>query len=140
MTEHHKTVSKLVIIDPEDQYLMMWRSLHPTYGTDPDLPGGTLDGGESPLQTMLREVEEEAGVMIEQSAVTQVYNGTEYSRHDTNYVLYMVRVLERPEIVMSWEHSDYKWVPKDEFISLSKGANDTYMHMVGDVISARAGI
>lgn len=117
---------------------MMWRSQHPTYGTDPDLPGGTLDGGESPLQTMLREVEEEAGVVIEPSAVTQVYNGTEYSRHGTNYVLYAVKTLERPGIVISWEHSDYKWVPKDEFVQLAKSANDTYMHMVGDVIAARS--
>lgn len=138
MTQTPKTVSKLVIIDSQDQYLMMWRSEHPTYGTDPDLPGGTLDGTESPLETMLREVEEEAGVTVEPSAVTQVYNGADYSGHGTHYVLYAARVFERPGITMSWEHSSYQWVSKDEFVSLAKSANDTYMHMVGDVIAARS--
>lgn len=53
-----KKVAKLVMIDPNDKYLLMYRSEHPTFGNDPDLPGGTLEDGESVLETMLREVEE----------------------------------------------------------------------------------
>ena len=34
-----KKVAKLVMIDPDGKYLLMYRSDHPTFGTDPDLPG-----------------------------------------------------------------------------------------------------
>jgi 8-oxo-dGTP pyrophosphatase MutT (NUDIX family) len=53
-------VAKLVIVDNQGKYLLMHRSEHPRFGTDPDLPGGTLEGSEEPIQTMLREVLEEA--------------------------------------------------------------------------------
>ncbi len=32
----------------------MYRGDHPTFGIDPDLPGGTLEDGESNLETILR--------------------------------------------------------------------------------------
>lgn len=38
-----KQVAKLVIIDDRGKYLLMQRSSHPTFGDDPDLPGGTLE-------------------------------------------------------------------------------------------------
>lgn len=138
MSENLKTVAKLVMIDAQDQYLMMWRSDHPTFGTDPDLPGGTREDGESALETMLREVVEEAGVVVDESLVQEIYNGIDYSEHESGNqnVLYAARFEKRPDIVMSWEHSSYKWLPKDEFIKAAKAANDTYMHMVGDTIQA----
>lgn len=135
MNEDTKTVAKLVMIDQNDQYLLMYRSDHPTFGEDPDLPGGTLEEGESALETMLREVEEEAGVIVDKTAVKEVYDGTDYSQHDTHYVLYTTKLAVRPEIVMSWEHSSYEWLTQEEFIKKAKDANDTYMHMVGDTIA-----
>lgn len=56
-----KTVAKLVIADSDDKYLLMYRSDHPTFGIDPDLPGGTMVDDEDALETMTREVKEEAG-------------------------------------------------------------------------------
>lgn len=133
-----KTVSKLIMIDLQNNYLMMWRSEHPTFGIDPDLPGGTLEEGESLLEAMLREVKEEIGITIDGSLTKELYNGTDYSKHGTRYVLYAVKLDIRPEVVMSWEHSSYEWLPRDEFIEKAKNAKDTYMHMVGDVVAARA--
>ena len=42
-----KKVAKLVIVDKDEKYLLMYRSNHPTFGNDPDLPGGTVEEGES---------------------------------------------------------------------------------------------
>ncbi|MEO7905004.1 MAG: hypothetical protein ABIR91_04385 [Candidatus Saccharimonadales bacterium] len=42
-----KKVAKLVMIDENDKYLMMYRSDHPTLGCDADLPGGTHEEGET---------------------------------------------------------------------------------------------
>lgn len=129
-----KKVAKLLITDSDNKYLLMYRSEHPTFGMDPDLPGGTLEGDETMLETMLREVQEEAGVEIDASIVQEVYSGSDYSAHGTHYALFAVSLKEHPEIVMSWEHSGYEWLSKDEFIDKARHAKDTYMHMVADVV------
>ena len=129
-----KKVAKLLMIDPEDKYLIMYRSNHPTFGKDPDLPGGTLEDNETLLETMLREVKEEAGVDVDASNVREVYSGTDYSAHGTHYSLFISKLNDKPRIVMSWEHSSHEWLDKEEFLEKSKNANDTYMHMVYDSI------
>lgn len=129
-----KAVAKLVMIDNDDNYLLMYRSDHPTYGIDPDLPGGTIEPGETVVGAMLREVEEEAGVSLAVSHVEEVYSGKEYSGSDTLYVLYTAMLDARPSITISWEHSSYEWISHADFIIKSKNARDTYMHMVSDII------
>lgn len=133
-----KTASKLLIIDKDDYYLTLYLAAHPTYGDSADLPGGTVDIGESPLQGMLREVTEEIGVVVAPTDVVEVYSGTEYSKHNTNYVLHRMRVAKRPRITLSWEHSSHKWLSRDEFLKNAEGSLDTYMHMVADVLGKEA--
>lgn len=125
-----KQVAKLVIIDNDDKYLLMYRSAHPTFGDDPDLPGGTLEDGELPLETMIREVYEEAGIVIDGAKTLMVYEGTNYSGHKTHYSLYVIKLDDQPSVAMSWEHSSYEWLDRDKFLKKAKHANDTYMHMV----------
>jgi 8-oxo-dGTP pyrophosphatase MutT (NUDIX family) len=130
-----KKIAKLLIIDPDDKYLLMYRSDHPTFGIDPDLPGGTLEDNETMLETMLREVLEEAGVRIDASIANEVYSGTDYSKHGTHYTLFVAKLQARPEITMSWEHSSYVWLDRDSFLEKLKNAKDTYMHMVYAVVA-----
>lgn len=129
-----KQVAKLVIIDDRGKYLLMQRSNHPTFGYDPDLPGGTLEEGELPLETMIREVFEEVAIVIDQDTVAEVYAGTDYSTHGTHYSLYITKLQHTPEVVMSWEHSLYEWLDRELFLEKASQANDTYMHMVHDVL------
>ncbi len=129
-----KQVAKLVIVDGRGKYLLMQRSNHPTFGNDPDLPGGTLEEGELPLETMIREVFEEATIAIDQASVNEIYSGTDYSAHGTHYLLYIAELQHTPEIIMSWEHSLYEWLDRDVFLEKASKANDTYMHMVHDVL------
>jgi 8-oxo-dGTP pyrophosphatase MutT (NUDIX family) len=130
-----KQVSKLIIIDNEGKYLLMYRSEHPAYGIDPDLPGGTVEEGEDPAAGMIREVLEESGIEIPPADVEEIYHGAVYSKHDTDYSLYITKLDHRPEVKMSWEHSSYEWLGKQEFLERAKSANDTYMHMVHDKLS-----
>ena len=125
-----KKVAKLIIIDNQDKYLMLYRSAHPTFGNDPDLPGGTLEIGEEPLAAMVREVIEEAGVTIDGATTQKLYEGTDYSLHKTHYTLYLTKLEYRPEVIMSWEHSAYEWLDRDIFLEKAKLSNDTYMHMI----------
>ena len=122
------------MIDADDKYLLMYRSDHPVFGIDPDLPGGTLEDGETLVETMLREVEEEAGIIISREDVRELYSGNDYSAHGTYYTLFVTNVKSRPDIKMSWEHSSYTWLDLSAFLKKSKSAKDTYMHMVYDVL------
>jgi len=131
-----KKVAKLVIIDPNDNYLLMYRNQHPTFGDDPDLPGGTLEEGESLLQAMIREVYEEAGIVIDEAKVKHLYEGAEYSRHGTHYSLYIAKLETAPEVTISWEHLSYEWIDRNAFLEKAGNANDTYMRMVHDVLKA----
>jgi len=130
-----KQVAKLVIIDSNDKYLMMYRNGHPIFGDDPDLPGGTLEAGESTVVCMVREVYEEAGIVITEPTVQEVYAGTDYSVYKTHYSLFTAKLSYQPPVIMSWEHSAYEWLALAEFLEKAKNANDTYMHMVYDVLS-----
>lgn len=127
-------VAKLLILDQDNNHLLLYRSNHPTFGMDPDLPGGTLEDGEQPIDTMVREVQEEAGVEIDASIVRKLYQGTEYSTRKTEYSLYTVTLTKRPDVTISWEHSSFEWISRQEFLDKIQGAKDTYMQMVQKVI------
>jgi mutator protein MutT len=129
------SVAKVLIVDEQNRYLMMWRSDHPHFGEDPDLPGGTIEAGESPSLAAVREVEEEAGIIIQESDLILLYDGKEFSHHENEYSLYMVKMNPSPEIKLSWEHSKYEWLSRKAFLNKAKSANDTYMHMVHEVVS-----
>jgi mutator protein MutT len=128
-------VAKVVIIDDQEQYLMMWRSDHPNYPNDPDLPGGMIEAGETPEVAAAREVDEEAGIKVSESDLELLYKGSEYSAHNTEKSLYVVKLDSRPEVVISWEHSGYEWLSREAFLKTAQAAKDTYMHMVHDVVS-----
>jgi len=130
-----KQVAKLVIIDADNHYLLMYRSDHPTFGRDPDLPGGTLEEGETLVEAMLREVFEEAGIEIDSNSVEQAYSGSDYSAHGTHYALFIARLSSRPEVKMSWEHSAYEWMDRPQFLLQAKNAKDTFMHMAHDIVN-----
>lgn len=130
-----KSVAKLLIKNG-NEFLMMYRSDHPTFGIDPDLPGGTVEGSETVLQTMLREVYEEIGVVVESSKASEIFSGNDYSAHGTYYSLFITEVEDKPEIRMSWEHSSYEWLKESEFIEKAASAKDTYMHMVSEVLAS----
>ena len=127
-------VAKLLLIDADNKYLMMYRSKHPVFGDDPDLPGGTAEPGESLEEALAREVLEEINVSINVSALEQICVSDTYSKIGTLYALYALHVSARPTITISWEHKSYEWLERDEFIQICRGAKDNFMHMTADAL------
>jgi 8-oxo-dGTP diphosphatase len=131
-----KQVAKVLIIDNEGYYLLLERANHPTFLNDPDLPGGIIEEGEEPLEAAIREVVEEASISLDSTDVQHMYTGSEYSAHDTEYSLYIAHTAERPIVTTSWEHASFAWVNREEFLKQAREANDTYMHMVYNVMNS----
>ncbi len=130
-----KQVAKVIIINQDNQYLLLQRSDHPVFPNDPDLPGGTVEANESSMVALVREVIEEAGILLDSKIIKKIYSGQEFSTHGTEYYLYQVRVYTRPPVTISWEHASYKWVNRAEFLEQAHAATDTYMQMVYAIMS-----
>lgn len=130
-----KHVVKLVVTDSEHRYLLLTRDNHPFFGNDPDLPGGTLEEDELPVQALTREVYEEVGMVILPDQLKHLYTGTHYSKRGTTYSLYRTSLTTCPIITISWEHTAYDWLDYDNFLARIEAASDPYMHMVYNTLA-----
>jgi 8-oxo-dGTP pyrophosphatase MutT (NUDIX family) len=124
------SAAKAVLIDDTGKFLLLTRANHPYFGHDPDLPGGTVDNNDSHDDTVVREIFEEVGLHIKIEDLRQIYRGSQYSLNGADISLYAAVLNSRPNITLSWEHSKYEWVSREEFINRSRGAVDSFMHMV----------
>lgn len=113
-----KTImAKTYVIDPDGLILALRRSA--TDNRRPltwDLPGGGVDFGEDPTAGAIRECDEEAGFKIENLSI---FNVTSVNKD--SYViklLFYAHISDRPEVKLSHEHDEYKWVTVHEFIAL----------------------
>ncbi len=130
-----KQVAKVLIVDRDERYLLLTLNNHPRFHNDADLPGGTIDEGEMPLEAAVREVSEEVGIDLQPDSLEEVHNSSNFSKNGTIYVLYEARIDQRPEVKLSWEHCRYEWVDRKTMQQQAAKATDTYMHMVYAVLS-----
>jgi len=121
MTEEKKVLRVVgCIIEHEDQILMLLRS---QVETDPSLwgiPAGKVETGESDLEAVIREVQEETGIELKQDAIE--YLGElpiEYPKITVVFPVFKARLVEQPEIVLApREHIDYGWIHPQEVLKL----------------------
>lgn len=107
-------VAKALVIDDEHNCLILRRSkTHPNSALMPDLPGGQLDEGESPQDAVVREILEETALRVDLAKTHLLYATTECSRgRNVVRFLFVARVHGvKPEVTISWEHSEAWWVP-----------------------------
>ena len=115
-----ETVAKVMIIDNHNRVLTLVLGKHlkyPEKSYRPDLPGGTVDLGESEQAAVVREVNEECGIFLETEKISLVFSETAYYEKENKSVtklLYIAYVEKENIVELSWEHSDYKWVSIDQ--------------------------
>ena len=127
--------AKLLIKDStNDTYLALYRADHPAFGNSVDLPGGTVEKGETDVEAAVREVYEEIAVYVDQDDMRLLKDTTEYSKHNTRYTLFTTEITAKPTIVLSWEHASYEWVSKERLVKECLVSNDTFMFMVVDCL------
>jgi len=104
----------------QDTLLFLKRhSSHPQGGTW-GIPSGKQEKGESPRQTVAREVHEEVGISISDDAHLQEL-GTLYVRlpHvDYIYHMFRKRFTTLPELILSEEHVEAQWLTLQQALQL----------------------
>jgi 8-oxo-dGTP diphosphatase len=84
---------------------------------DWDVPGGSIKYGENFLDGIVRETNEEVRLKIAPNSFKLVYSFTEIKDAINVVRLYFaVQQNEYEEVVLSHEHSEYKWITVDEAI------------------------
>ena len=79
-------------------------------------PAGKMEVGEAPVQAVVREVQEEAGIVLDIDRIKflkKMY--VRYPQFDFVYYVFSVQLLGKPTVILdSNEHQEYKWVrPRD---------------------------
>ena len=79
------------------------------------VPAGKLESNEAPLHGATRELFEETSISIDPSQIQPI--GSLYIRKpevDYVYHLFRIKVATRPEVRLSPEHQNYRWVSAEE--------------------------
>lgn len=106
---------KAAVFNKEGKFLAIKRS----YGAQTwDIPGGAVEIPEVHEDALRREIREEAGIEVDQIAPLQVKSA--YNKEADEYVLFIgyLCFARSSEVHISTEHTEYRWVSKDEFLQM----------------------
>ena len=126
--------AKVLIKNSQGEYLALYRNNHPRFGGSIDLPGGTVEKSEQLEDAAIREVYEEAGIQLTADMLHLIITSRKYSRVGNEYSLYEATLQDTPPVVLSWEHSAFTWLSKEDFIKEALVTNDMFLRMAGDML------
>lgn len=120
-------IGACVRVECEGKFLLVMRSESDFNGGIFEVPGGTLDNGESLEQTAIRELFEESGIVASEHDLVpldmfEFYN-SETGKHKVKFAFSLV-LQSLPLIVLSKDHSKYVWLTKSEIESLPRQGVD----------------
>lgn len=113
-----------IIIDCNGELLLLRRANYiKKFGGKWCIPGGHIDNDELSEKTALRELQEETNITINNPSFLMTY---EYVTGETSDIYYK-QIDEKPNVKISREHAQYKWVPLNELDKYNgKWAGETY--------------
>ncbi len=102
--------------DNDIEFLLMKRAKSESYAGVWQMITGKVRGNEKAFETALREIKEETALIPEKFWVVPFVNS--FYSHDDNSVcmvpVFAALVRSNSDIIISSEHSEYKWVNKDQ--------------------------
>lgn len=117
-----ESVAKALLINNHNEALILTLGEHkerPEKSFKPDLPGGLVDPGETEHDAVVREINEETGIVIDKKQLAMVYSSTQFVANESKSVskhLFTVRLVNNAEVKLSWEHSSYEWVSLEKLM------------------------
>ena len=131
-----KIVAKALVRNSEGLYLVLYRSnSHPLFPGHIDFPGGEVEPKETPEAAVMREIQEETGLLVDPKKLKKLF--TKQYRQ-TTHILFEAKLAEPDaKIALSWEHKGYCWIAPEELKSLPKspGADPYYMDVMDFITS-----
>ncbi len=127
---------KAVVIDNNNRVLLLKRAKHEINGGKWDLPGGTLEEGETIKEALKREVKEETGADIEIGNIIKVSEfDKKHEEFNKRKSLRYLAYYNSGKISLSDEHKTYKWIDIDKAPQLI-GTGDGYEEDKRDTIKS----
>ena len=82
-----------------------------------DLPGGDVEFGEDLTESIKREVREEAGIEVKDLTLLDAIGRVTPQNEYWVSLGYFARVPQDTEVTVSWEHDQYEWLTREEFLA-----------------------
>lgn len=116
-------VTAFGLLERDGRYLVLRRAHTPYVGAW-DMAGGFVEPGETPEETLLREVAEETQLQVELDGLVGVYTSRYGEGRHTVDIAFACRVVGG-ELAISDEKSEARWVAPDEIPPMAFDAQST---------------
>jgi len=116
---------KAVIFNDKNELLVLQRSERAGGGGKWALAGGALEEREAPVIGIQREITEETQLQVTKLKPFAILSA-EDSDHDFAIIIGYTCVASNKEVVLNWEHDQFKWVTKTEALSMDLSAHARY--------------
>ena len=111
-------VQKAIVVNSDGKLLTLLRSsTAPVNPLTWDLPGGKLEWGENPEEGLQREIQEETGLSLINLQIYDVFSLIDVDGEFWTFLAYHCKT-DSNQITLSFEHNEYKWVSREEFLQL----------------------
>ncbi len=117
--QHIKTSVVACIVDGEERVHLTRRCIHPFCGQWV-MPGGKIDPGESILEALHREVEEEVGIGVRIEGLIDVFEHIGVGEKNDHFVIlyYRAAPLALTLVPNGEECTEAMWVPKELLVEM----------------------
>ncbi len=109
--------AKAIVLDGDGYILILRRSkTHPHAPLTLDIPGGVVEDGETMAEGLMRELREETAIDVTTARVQLLgsKDASNYYGNDYHIELYEIRIENRPEVKLDYEHDKFEWTPAAE--------------------------
>lgn len=107
-------------VEYNGEILLLHRQDHKPESNTWGVPAGKVDAGESLLEAIVREIQEETGLVLPPSQLScfgKVF--VKYPEYDFVYHIYHAKLEQKRKIAISdREHKDFKWISPENALNM----------------------